>query len=844
MKNPVYRFEVNGRVMHPIYKDDVSLDTEKESGYEFFRKSIDGNFIFLGSEFEYINQTDIETAFYMIVSMFDAAEKKWQQIFVGKFYKTDCEFDLDNKAVTVKVSVSDQYDEILKNIEEEYDIVQMGAELAPVALKVRPVTQYYVRANGIGSEKLTNYMGGMYWEEDVTNSDPTDDELRNFGFGEIFSADGISIQPEAGSTLSTDISGYYSPSPVSETGHDNSYKRLDGKYYAWYSVAGSVGNSQMAMWSVMEVSTGRMIIDRRIIWTEKGKPYGAVPLNGADQNGSVVIASGDCQIFGRMLFAAGSQLEGDNVPFSLSDRPANDIVDSNWDYTKVIAFSGEGFVYAVTSTATQTEPTKWGRSGLGGYFVEYTLPSSISQEPFYPIDRSQWGDFSIWVQAGDDIPILEAFGVVSKTIKDNYTLGGAIRTLLSKAAPLVEHWETPEYSQFLYGMNPITNNYFRLLIAPKSNYLKGQYDNAAMTGKISLKQIFDMLANVYRCYWYIDENNRLRIEHISYFRNGLGYDTGFTAGIQLTKETDPRTGKPWSWGVNSWEYEKETMSEKYTFEWADEVTAAFTGGTLKVVSNFVEEGKEDSYTASPFTSDVDYMAVMANYVSQDGFALLAPEYKSFQGTKTEGAYMSVSGQPVRDVRFDYYTYAVQQNTDRLLYLSGSSIPPVVAFVFFDASGAVVGTSGASRPTQEELKIEFHGKEAIVIPEGTTRIVVNAQKGGEYGCMGAFSLPVSSGNTLQWDGRPVSAQNYFAAYIYTVSRFYVYDMPAEKLEYNGVLLGSKSVKRMRKQTVLVPGFMEINPMKGIETGLGVGEVKKCSLNLTNRISEVELLHETR
>ena len=101
MKNPVYRFEVNGRVMHPIYKDDVSLDTEKESGYEFFRKSIDGNFIFLGSEFEYINQTDIETAFYMIVSMFDAAEKKWQQIFVGKFYKTDSIFRGNGRSIKI-----------------------------------------------------------------------------------------------------------------------------------------------------------------------------------------------------------------------------------------------------------------------------------------------------------------------------------------------------------------------------------------------------------------------------------------------------------------------------------------------------------------------------------------------------------------------------------------------------------------------------------------------------------------------------------------------------------------------------------------------------------------------
>jgi len=102
-------------------------------------------------------------------------------------------------------------------------------------------------------------------------------------------------------------------------------------------------------------------------------------------------------------------------------------------------------------------------------------------------------------------------------------LYSAISKLLTQIAPSISHEPTEEYSKFLYGtLNPITNGKFWLFISQKSNILSGNYDNPAQKAPITLKDLTNMLRDCFRCFWYI-ENNKFKIEHITFFMNGGSY---------------------------------------------------------------------------------------------------------------------------------------------------------------------------------------------------------------------------------------------------------------------------------------------------------------------------------
>lgn len=113
---------------------------------------------------------------------------------------------------------------------------------------------------------------------------------------------------------------------------------------------------------------------------------------------------------------------------------------------------------------------------------------------------------------------------------------------MHKIDPLVKFEATAEYSRFFYEGDTSTPIIpfdgsrigYVPFIAPKSNVLKGNYDQAAQKAEITFEQVMNMLRDCFRCYWYIDSNNHLRIEHISYFMKGLSY-TSPNIQLDLTK---------------------------------------------------------------------------------------------------------------------------------------------------------------------------------------------------------------------------------------------------------------------------------------------------------------------
>ena len=109
---------------------------------------------------------------------------------------------------------------------------------------------------------------------------------------------------------------------------------------------------------------------------------------------------------------------------------------------------------------------------------------------------------------------------------------------MKKLAPTIKHEDDENYSMFLNdSVNPITGQKFKVLITPKSNLVKGDYDTPAKKAPVKLKELLDMLRDIFQCYWFIDYDGvdyKLRIEHVSFFKNGGSYGGSPTVGTDLT----------------------------------------------------------------------------------------------------------------------------------------------------------------------------------------------------------------------------------------------------------------------------------------------------------------------
>ena len=196
--------------------------------------------------------------------------------------------------------------------------------------------------------------------------------------------------------------------------------------------------------------------------------------------------------------------------------------------------------------------------------------------------------------------------------------------MLKEINPSLQHEATAEYSHFLYDAEvPIPMERFYVFITQKTNILKGNYDQPAQKAETSLEDIMNMLRDCFRCYWYI-ENNKFKIEHISFFMKGGSYSNNANIQLDFTKLKDQFNKKLSSYFQSELEYDKTDLNQRYEFGWMDDVTDLFGGITIGVNSNYIQKDKTEEININQFSSDVDYMLFNPSNFSEDGFALLCP----------------------------------------------------------------------------------------------------------------------------------------------------------------------------------------------------------------------------
>lgn len=599
------RFKLGGVEIHPHYSE-IKRKFGKENQQEFFRESIEGSLTLIGADYLLVKNASIEDILYLQIEQKDKGQlsTQYQVIFEGYFSKTDCEIDSDNRTCKVKISPRDEYTDIMKGIENKYDLINLAPALTQIGVAKRPIVQVYIA----GSPTISNYLAGTHYETEVSNVVTDNKELTDKNFFAFFAA--------------------YNEVEIKAV----PYQSFNGKYYGTNGNYSKLDGNYTLTWEYVDLSQGFLILKNRngdrlfrsnaLVWRDRNYFYIDTseltftrlveePTFPQSFGGNTVLLQ---KVFQRMLL---------NLP-ELDGKPtgklsSEDVYPTNSNYMYAAPLKGN---YFYTSTKVQNEPTEYGVNDEGKYFTDNFVPSVAGTGKLYPVCRSRWGNMSIWFEFDLSYAPLEERARKEYVLKDSFAIQDVIRTLVKQVDPTLTHEATEEYSKFLYAANnPISGAPFKVFITQKSNILKGEYDRPAKKAETTLSDIMKMLRDTMKLYWFID-GDKFRIEHISYFMNGGSYTGSGTVGIDLTKLRYAKSGQLMMWKTNTVKYDKTDLPSRFEFSWMDDTTNTFAGFPIDVKSNYVQEGKKEEVRVSNFSSDVDYMLLSPGDFSQDGFALL------------------------------------------------------------------------------------------------------------------------------------------------------------------------------------------------------------------------------
>lgn len=844
---PIYRFFLqigdggNKVAVTPVYKDDLALDYELETNQYFYRAKLSGKISFVRTDYDLIIGADFEATYYLYIEKSNDFGLTWTQYYKAQFFRTDCTINVDDKMITVQPETIDQYNDVIAGLEKEYNLIELAPEINKVVLTKRPLIQIYIPGDSI----VSCFLGGMAWEQDANVTEDQNALVKKYYFslGNILKtievtningsidASGIyagRLQREQTDTV-TKYSGILRP----ETANGFHISVVQQNREVWEN-----RNAWIADVSILRDSDNAVLYTfsqiQEAVFNNKEFDMNP-PKHNAITTGSMHAYMFSHNIYSRYLLDVDTLLDVQTY-----DLSADDIVDNNRNYRKVIGYA---FDIAYTSLKFSNEPTEYGRADDGRYYLP---PGKLSGQKFYPIARTTWGYSSLWFAFDLLDDIVEDDARKKYILRDAYPIASCINVLLQKIAPGITHQATAEYSQFLYGSNnPVGGEHFNLLCAQKSNILAGDYQTPAQKAPTTLRQFTDMLKNVFQCYWYIVDG-KFKIEHVSWFRNGGSYGSSAKVGTDLTKLINVRNGKPWAYGTSEYTYDKEDMPERYEFEWMDDVTTPFQGLPINVLSKFVQAGKIEDITISDFTSDIDLMLLNPGGMSQDGFALLSAvpgnAMKIEQGvfpttvTAKNGDTDTYALDPLYGGRACIFTLTAIQKSP-----TESGDAAWIGFFFYKDGKQMSGSSVATLFTSDQRQ-----QITLTIPEGAD--AVGWYVGGEavitlwsVTCNDLQELPFF---TYEVEGVEYRLQNGYLAMVYLQPKYWLYDMPSMRVEVNGEETEVSGVQRKKKQTLNFPsGDNDPDTLQLVKTDVGNAQVGKLSINLHSRMIKATLNYDT-
>lgn len=677
------------RLQGPHY-NKLENKYKKETGQVFFRSSLEGSIKIFGTDFDFIKSQLLETKYLLIVT-----NNSGKILALNSFVETDCKLDDTRHSIELKLSPIDRYSKIMNNYDNTYDLIKLSPAITPLTLTKRLLYQFYIQ----GANSVSCYANGTYWEQDTSEAiDDADALEKKYYFAKNFSVQEFLITEE----MSSKYAGTYSHIPgtppttwVNQTkgdGHikmigisDLSYVASDqsGITFRWFDTGKVVDRHAISglkdKWKfVLKIYDNRAFGNLGVAFSQCifVRPDWNVNSDDAHMGSAgeykfsirksdtdVTVFSLDVinyTIWGRILADVDTAVEpSSGQTKTLYDLPKDDFVSERTNYRKCIGLIG---LQVKQTSYTVTHPTKYGRNDYGKYFTNNFVSATTKTAHMpVPISRSSWANTSIWAIIPDKWSSFESQFRMQFTLKDAFSLADTIKALLHKIDPLVKFEATAEYSRFFYEGDTSTPIIpfdgsrigYVPFIAPKSNVLKGNYDQAAQKAEITFEQLMNMLRDCFRCYWYIDDSNRLRIEHVSYFMKGLSYAS---PGLQfdLTKKYDKFNKKTVLYAQEATSYSKDDLNSRYEFSWMDDSTDTFGDMEIDVKSLYIQSDKTEEVNSEVFSTDIDLMLYAPDKFSEDGFALMMAD-------KNTGRVPIAAVSGLRDDEYIYTYSAMPQN---------------------------------------------------------------------------------------------------------------------------------------------------------------------------------------
>lgn len=629
----------------PIVDDDASIDFAQETGQIFYRGKLNGSLAFR-FEFDAILAKGYNYTHIVVLQWYDNSDDTWKECWRGIFSLTDCEIDYDTNTISVQPETRDRYTDILNNLETEYNLIKLSAKMQPVNILLRPCTQIYLA----GNTRVSNYVGGNSWDAECELANPqylysahwqqlkncfwfyctytsgqyagkyavyyglfdgpdAPGSLINISFpmqGRVYNTDGTYVEDN---TLQCKLDNIVNPYLFAIKDSNDSY--VLRVYYDW--IQDDYGDNYESY------EEGAMIENSYFSWD---RPYGRT-ICQSDLD-SVVIGG---------------------TTYNLEDIADMDIA-SNYNYNKFIKYVAAEVLQSINTSA---DPTGWPESANHRYFIK---PQNTATRKYFPIAAESWQSVSYWFYTTSMVETLETLLIATRTIRDSYELRYAVMRLLQKA-----NWQGQYFiSGILGGSQDYAGFRFLPVITAKSNVISSYYDTPAQNAPISLAKIFSMLKQAYRIYWYIDENDNIHLEHISYFDNGNNYtETEPQLLIDLESKIHTRTYESKVFGQNKVKYDKNDMPQQFTFSWMDKQTMAFQGFPINCLDQYVNKGSKEDNNIGDFDTDVDYILTAPSEISKDGFVLFAlPFYNNAYRTT-----LRIETIHVKDENGDDYDLKVQ-----------------------------------------------------------------------------------------------------------------------------------------------------------------------------------------
>ena len=801
----------------PVYKDDVAIDYALENGEEFYRGSLSGKFTFQAADYDYINEAAFDNRFDFKICITYDGGANWADYWRGKFYKTDCEFNDDDKTVIVTPQMDDRYKDVIAGLEKEYDLIKLAPEIQHINYDKRPMLQFYVP----GTTTVGCYLRGIWWEQECEATN----DISRLAAAQFYLTKDMTIAEFSQTGTPTIPRSMFITSPQGQW--DDGYTLTGGDYEL---VISPLGGSSYGYY-LRDTATHTPLWSATRSGTPAPVPSFDVQLSPVSGNG----ATGTVKVTLR-LFQVFMRLVTDKDVVGSQEIPANDIVSDMRNYHYVVP---ENYPDAIVfSSDFSSAPTEYGLFEPGYY---YARPDAYC----LPLGRNWWSAFSLWVDSSQLPVSLDEDNRKSVVLRDAYPIAAVISALLGQFAPGITHKGTQDYSRFLYAeTDPLTFVSHNLFITPKSNILTAGYDQPAQTAKITLRAVLDMLRDCFRCYWFIDEQDRFRIEHIEFFRNGGAYSILPSIGIDLTQEIVTRNGKPWTYARNQYKFDKPEMAERYQFGWMDDVTEQFEGQPIDIVSGYVQQGNIETISPSQFTSDVDYMLLNPGACSKDGFALLSATptrmaYDLDLFAKLDRWINTTTGLWGTSTSYKHIAIPIVPG-QRVRVVANSTNAAQIAWLTSD----VVGSGGSTPPYAPNTTIMTQTAgttEEYTAPDGAAFLYVYFGQGSAYA--------TKPQNIYLYDGFVLPYENIAGGILQNgqlswpyLQIYYVWDMPARYYKIGTTQYRATGVKKLKTQSLKFPVLREPNFYKLVKTELGNGTIQKLSVNLSSRNATATLKYD--